>query len=98
MGDLRTIRAWKDAEFRATLEADERVGIPESPVGSIELADDDLDPAGGAVPLLTQTTICATSMPCVILGTIAVSQTISCGTCETTLWHGTCAASSIGCC
>jgi mersacidin/lichenicidin family type 2 lantibiotic len=98
MGDLRTIRAWKDADYRASLLVEEGIEIPESPVGSIELADDDLDPSGGAIPQLTQTSICTTSLACVLAGTIAISQTISCATCETTLWHGTCGASSIGCC
>jgi mersacidin/lichenicidin family type 2 lantibiotic len=98
MGDLRTIRAWKDADYRASLLVEEGIKIPESPVGSIELADDDLDPSGGSIPQLTQTSICTTSLACVIAGTIAVSNTVSCNTCETTLWHGTCGASSIGCC
>lgn len=98
MGDLRTIRAWKDADYRASLTAEEAIELPDSPVGSIELDDDDLDPSGGSVPELTQTTICATSYPCVLAGTIALSQAFSCATCETTLWHGTCGASSIGCC
>ena len=97
MGDLRTIRAWKDADYRASLLVED-TDVPESPVGSIELADEDLDPSGGSMLQLTQTTICTTSMPCVFAGTIALSQTISCGSCETTLWHGTCGASTIGCC
>ena len=98
MGDLRTIRAWKDADYRASLLVEEGTDIPESPVGSIELSDEELDPSGGSIPQLTQTSICTTSWPCVIAGTIALSQTFSCGTCETTVWHGTCGASSIGCC
>jgi mersacidin/lichenicidin family type 2 lantibiotic len=98
MGDHRTIRAWKDAEFRAAL-GDEAMGLAPSPVGAIELADEDLgDAAGGAVAIITQTTFCATSAQCATLILIGISNQISCGACDTTLWHGTCAASSIGCC
>jgi mersacidin/lichenicidin family type 2 lantibiotic len=41
------IRAWKDAEYRASLSADERALLPEHPAGLIELADTDLDLAAG---------------------------------------------------
>ncbi len=99
MGDSQTIRAWKDAEFRASLGDDEAGGLPPSPVGTIELDDEDLgEAAGGAVALFTQTSICTTSLPCAGAIVVTISNQISCGACDTTLWHGTCAASSIGCC
>ena len=98
MGDLTTIRAWKDLDFRASLEAADGLGIPESPVGTIELADDDLgDTSGGMIYLVTQTSICATTTGCFTTIVISVSDTLSCLACDTTLWHGTCSASSIGC-
>ena len=99
MGDHRTIRAWKDAEFRASLGDDDVGGLAPSPVGSIELADEDLgDTSGGAIAIFTATSICTTSMPCAGAIIVTISNQISCGSCDTTLWHGTCAASSIGCC
>ena len=99
MGIQRTIRAWKDVDFRASL-ADEGADVTASPVGTVELADADLGGVAGgdmAAPL-TQTGICATSWGCAGAITIAISNQISCGTCEESLWHGTCGFSSIGCC
>lgn len=99
MGDIQTIRAWKDVDYRASLDPGARADLPDSPVGTIELADEDLgDAAGGVAPVLTQTSICVTSLPCFGGITVTISNQISCGTCETTLWHGTCGFSSIGCC
>lgn len=94
----RMIRAWKDTDFRASLDDTERVRLA-SPVGAIELADSDLGSvAGGDDYAVTQTGICATSAPCLVVVTIAISNNASCGACDTTLWSGTCAVSSIGCC
>ena len=50
------------------------------------------------VVLFTETSICTTSLPCAGAVLVTISNQISCGACDTTLWHGTCAASSIGCC
>ena len=98
MGDHRTIRAWKDLDFRASLDPNEAEDLPASPVGDIELADADLgDVAGGAVPI-TQTTFCATSLPCAAGVLVIISGQISCGSCDESLWHGTCGFSTIGCC
>lgn len=99
MADLHTIRAWKDEGYRLTLDPQERVAIPPSPAGAIELSDTDLgEVVGGSQLIITQTTVCMTSLPCFTVATIAISQNISCGACDTTLWSGTCYASSIGCC
>ena len=99
MGDLTTIRAWKDLDFRASLDEAGGVAVADSPVGTIELADEDLgDESGGAMPAVTNTSICATSTACLTSVLVSLSNTISCGACDTTLWHGTCSASSIGCC
>ncbi len=96
MHDHATIRAWKDADYRQMLSADDAAAA-QSPAGSIELDDVDLgEVAGGSVP--TQTTICGTSLACITVITIAVSKNISCGACNATLWSGTCYASSVGCC
>jgi mersacidin/lichenicidin family type 2 lantibiotic len=99
MGDHRTIRAWKDVEFRASLGDDELGGVAPSPVGTIDLTDQDLgDVAGGEMAQITVTSVCTTSLPCATAIIVTVSNQFSCGDCDTTLWHGTCAASSIGCC
>ncbi|HWN70534.1 MAG TPA: mersacidin/lichenicidin family type 2 lantibiotic [Haliangium sp.] len=45
------IRAWKDPEFRATLE-----NAPESPAGLIELDDAALESVGGAAISVTEHT------------------------------------------
>ena len=98
MGNERTIRAWKDLDFRASLDPDEEAAVPSSPVGLIDLDDVDLgDPSGGALPI-TQTSICQTSLPCAATIAIGISNQISCGACDESLWHGTCGFSSIGCC
>jgi mersacidin/lichenicidin family type 2 lantibiotic len=45
------IRAWKDENFRQQLSEEERNSLPENPVGSIELTDDELSKAaGGLIP------------------------------------------------
>jgi mersacidin/lichenicidin family type 2 lantibiotic len=99
MIDHSAVRVWKDQDYRLTLDPDERATVPASPVGSIELEDVDLgDVAGGDIAILTQTTVCVTSLACVTVATIAISKNISCGACDQTLWSGTCAVSSIGCC
>jgi mersacidin/lichenicidin family type 2 lantibiotic len=99
MADTRTIRAWKDEDFRLTLDPAERDALPPSPAGAIELADTDLgDIAGGDIAIITQTTVCVTTWACVTVATIAISKNISCGACPQTLWSGSRAVSSIGCC
>ncbi len=98
MHDHTTIRAWKDADYRQALSAEDTAAT-QSPAGTIELDDADLgDVAGGTAAGLTQTGICGTSMACVTVVTIAISKNISCGACVATLWSGTCAVSSVGCC
>lgn len=98
MSEERIIRAWKDSEYRLTLDERELAELPDSPVGGVELTDDQLGDAAGGNVAITQTTVCATTWACVTVATIAISKNISCGACDTTLWSGTCAVSSIGCC
>lgn len=98
MTDDLTIRAWKDERFRSGLTPEEQAALPPSPTGSIELEDRDLTDVAGGDAGLTDTTICATGLACLTVLTIAISKNMSCGACDTTLWSGTCAVSSIGCC
>ena len=44
------IRAWKDAEYRHSLAAEERASLPAHPVGDIELQAADLDGTRGSRP------------------------------------------------
>jgi mersacidin/lichenicidin family type 2 lantibiotic len=41
------IRAWKDPEYRRTLNEEEQELLPENPAGAIELTDEELDMAAG---------------------------------------------------
>ena len=98
MGEVHTIRAWKDHRYRLTLDADDLARLPASPAGTIELDDRDLGDEAGGGPQLTQTTICGTGLACLTVISIAISKNVSCGACDTTLWSGSCYVSSIGCC
>jgi mersacidin/lichenicidin family type 2 lantibiotic len=42
------IRAWKDAEYRASLSAAELAQLPEMPAGLIDLTDADVEAISGA--------------------------------------------------
>ncbi len=65
MSQLDVIRAWKDEDYRLGLSESDRALLPENPAGLIELADSELDMAGGhtwhagsmgCCPFLTHTT------------------------------------------
>ncbi len=43
----KIIRAWKDPEYRVSLNEEELNALPESPAGAIELTDEELDTAVG---------------------------------------------------
>jgi len=47
MTHLDIVRAWKDAEYRASLSPAERALVPAHPAGLVELNDADLDDAAG---------------------------------------------------
>jgi mersacidin/lichenicidin family type 2 lantibiotic len=47
MSHQKTIRAWKDAEYRVSLTDDERGALPEHPAGRIELGDLELEGIAG---------------------------------------------------
>ena len=48
MSITKIIRAWEDPEFRGSLSAAELASLPESPVGAIELTEDELSEVLGA--------------------------------------------------
>lgn len=47
MSDVDIVRAWKDAEYRASLNAVQRTALPAHPAGPLELADAELDAVSG---------------------------------------------------
>lgn len=48
MSALDIVRAWKDAEYRQSLSAEEQALLPEHPAGAIELTDEELLQAAAA--------------------------------------------------
>jgi mersacidin/lichenicidin family type 2 lantibiotic len=50
------LRAWKDPEYREGLSKAERDQLPAHPAGLIELSDEDLSAASGALP--KETNLC----------------------------------------
>ena len=48
-GDI--VRAWKDAEYRQSLSAEEQALLPEHPAGSLKLTDEELSQVAGASTL-----------------------------------------------
>jgi mersacidin/lichenicidin family type 2 lantibiotic len=54
-------RAWKDAEYRASLTEEERNALPPNPAGDVELSDSELEAvAGGAADVSVGRTSCCT--------------------------------------
>ena len=47
MSSDHVVRAWKDADYGASLDADLATRLPAHPVGPMELADSTLDLGGG---------------------------------------------------
>jgi len=47
MSKVDIVRAWKDAEYRASLSDAERALIPENPAGMVELTDEELEGVAG---------------------------------------------------
>ncbi len=66
MLQTKVIRAWKDEEYRLSLSEMEREVLPPSPVGTIELSDEDLDHADGgtSIILFTLLAICLSHLIC----------------------------------
>ncbi len=48
MSNRKTIRLWKDPEYRASLSAEELALLPENPAGKIDLTDAELEEVSGA--------------------------------------------------
>ncbi len=46
--NLDIVRAWKDAEYRESLNEEEQALLPENPAGAVDLTEDDLANVVGA--------------------------------------------------
>ena len=57
MSANKIIRAWKDAEYRASLSEAERAALPSNPAGLIDLTERDLEVVVGGI-VRTKTTFC----------------------------------------
>jgi mersacidin/lichenicidin family type 2 lantibiotic len=104
MREIDIVRAWKDAEYRASLSADELATLPESPIGNLDLdltdaeleliagGEDDCEPIEGDAALAA----CAAgtwSKKCII-GTITG---VSVAVCEPIYSALACPATSRNC-
>jgi mersacidin/lichenicidin family type 2 lantibiotic len=80
MSDLKTIRAWKDPEYRESLTAEELALMPSNPAGPIDLTDSDLaEISGGVKPPTTQGGPC--SNPCPATHLLCPHKTLVTGGC-----------------
>jgi len=61
MSHRKTIRAWKNEDFRLSLSESERALLPEHPAGLVELSDDQLGIVAGGVNSLKYPTACCTT-------------------------------------
>jgi mersacidin/lichenicidin family type 2 lantibiotic len=66
MSTEHIIRAWRDEEYRESLNAEQRAALPESPVGAIDLTESEMAEAEGGVATWTPT-ILISSVICTIL-------------------------------
>ena len=62
------IRAWRDEEYRNSLSEEQRAMLPESPIGMVELSDEDLDVVAGGTHLCTNTCRCTHHVSCYTVG------------------------------
>jgi mersacidin/lichenicidin family type 2 lantibiotic len=63
MSKRQTIRAWKDPEFRSSLNDTERSALPAHPAGLIELTDTELQGAAGGGSIWIPTAVCSVGCP-----------------------------------
>ncbi len=64
MKRIDPIRAWKDEDYRNSLSDEEKALLPDSPVGIVELSDEDLLSVNGAVEVGGCTCHCCTCTCC----------------------------------
>jgi len=68
---INIARAWKDAEYRKTLSADELASLPENPVGAVEISDDEASTVmgmnGGSNTCCANLSVCIDSVVCSVI-------------------------------
>ncbi len=84
-----TVRAWKDPTFRETLPGEALAQLPQHPAGSLDEACDQ------AILMPTNVGGAGTTW---IMAIEMFDKAFSVVGCPTTMWHGTCGASTLGCC
>jgi mersacidin/lichenicidin family type 2 lantibiotic len=57
MSTEHIIRAWRDEEYREALNAEQSEILPESPIGAIDLSDQEMAEAEGGTSLFCVTVI-----------------------------------------
>lgn len=73
MSNEDIINAWRDEEYRASLDEAQRAALPESPIGPIDLSESDLEEIEGGT----------TTIPCVTLATALICLSFAGGgTCQ----------------
>ena len=71
--NINIARAWKDAEYRKTLSADELASLPENPVGAVEISDDEastvmgMGGGGGSNTCCVNLSICVNTVLCSVI-------------------------------
>jgi mersacidin/lichenicidin family type 2 lantibiotic len=83
-------KAWKDEEYREQLDEETRSQLPESPIGEIDLSDEELKDADGAAAQNPDTT-----WPSIIISIISAASVAEC---SSVFSGGTCHVDSAGCC
>ncbi len=59
------VRAWKDADYRASLTIEQQALVPANPAGAIELTEDELSGvAGAALPPWLVSLFCCLTLNC----------------------------------
>ena len=59
MSHKKTIRAWKDEDFRLSLSEAELAQLPGNPAGPVELTDEQLRVVAGGVTIWVSTVCCS---------------------------------------
>jgi mersacidin/lichenicidin family type 2 lantibiotic len=86
MSKRNIIRAWKNAEYRKSLSAEERAQLPENPAGLVELDIDEASSASGGTGTVYTYFFCTCvwtagyDHTCALVCTV---HTAMCGTCVT---------------
>lgn len=58
MSKVDIVKAWKDAEYRASLTEAERAMVPGNPAGMVELTDEELEGVAGGADSYGATACC----------------------------------------